>query len=272
MLCIEGRNKKEKTIEGRDGKEYFKNFSLFIFLLFLLSLTGCVSRYQPVATLNDLAPKEELGELRNWYEQSRARSAAAFFMGYTIILAPIGLVVILIPSETDLTIEQIGDVAVVKSYEDIQDFIGYTDGNFSIDYYVVVTSQGHDINEEGSKLFGIAYNNYKDKKIYYEVRKVFKSKDGKYFHFKMPLVRLNQRNEIIYAFDPSFRVVEIFKRGQIEPPRLRLLRDSGEETEKIDKDFLEDFKNYLKTQEISFTEIPSVEGTECNGKNKKQTK
>lgn len=254
------------------GKNILNYFSLSIFLLNLINLTGCVSRYRPVATINELAPKEELGELRNWYVQSKEskarESASSHIFWFKPILLPIALVLLtpsLIPAETNLTIEQIGDVAVVKFYEDIQDLIGYTDGALSIDYYVVATSQGQVIDEGGSKLLGVAYNSYKNKKIYYEVRKVFKSKEGKYFHFKMPIVRLNQRNEIIYAFDHSLRVVEIFKRGQIEPPRLRLSRDSGEETEKIDKDFLEDFKNYLRTQEISLTEIPCVDSTECKG-------
>lgn len=94
-----------------------KKAFIVILILIICVSSACVRKLQPVATLNDLASKEEIEKRRNWFKQSHAKSATSMAMGATLILFPVAMGIGLIPNEKNLTISEIADVAATKTFD-----------------------------------------------------------------------------------------------------------------------------------------------------------
>ena len=105
---------------------------ILILVLALTLLISCVKSLQPVATLDELATKEELEKKRSWFKQSHARNTTGAAMGATLVLFPVAMIIAFTPNEKDLTINEIADVAAVKTYDYdstlFLEWIAYTDG------------------------------------------------------------------------------------------------------------------------------------------------
>lgn len=136
-----------------------KKLILVICVMFLI--TACASKWTPVASLEELLPKEELEKNRNWYKESQQGRMFTGGMEGSIILAPIALIYKFNPSERDLTITEIADTAAAKNYDYnsiiLGQWISYHDMGFN---RVIASSRGHDKNDSGLKPMIVRYQNH----------------------------------------------------------------------------------------------------------------
>ena len=247
---------------------------ILILVLTLTLLTSCVKSLQPVATLDELATKEELEKKRSWFKQSHARNTTGAAMGATLVLFPVAMIIAFTPNEKDLTINEIADVAAVKTYDYdstlFLEWIAYTDGAMSIDYWIVGRGKGNK-DANGIKPVGVIYWNKDKNKVYYEGWLVKKMEDSSYWHWRMPLLKKKDDGSLIYVLDETLKLKEAKMVGGFNLMNFALSKDVGdsEEITKKEDDIFKELIDYYTKNNLKMTKVKCANGSDdCVPKDK----
>lgn len=240
-----------------------KKLTLVICVMFFIS--ACAPTLQPVTSLGELMPKEELEKKKDWLKSTPAGVAMARGAGATLVLLPLALILASIPSERGLTVSEIADIAVAATYDFNGAWIGYggRGGGFSIDTSLKVIGKGKQ-GDGDIKPFALIFLRSKDGVIYYEGGVVKKENNGDYYYWKIPLLK-KKGDAIVYSLDESLKLKKYIPTKALED-MLNLIfeKDSSfEEVYKNKHSVIPEIKDYFMKNNPQMTKIKCANGSSC---------
>jgi hypothetical protein len=241
-----------------------KKLILVICVVFFIS--ACAPTFQPVTSLEELMPKEEMEKKKDWVKNTRAGVTMATGAGATLVLLPLALVVIAsTPKIKELTVSEISDVAATAIYDFDGAYILYSarDGGGGDITRVVVIGEG----KQGAgeiKPFALYFFRYKDRVEYYEGGVVKKENNGDYYYWKIPLLK-KKGEAIVYSLDESLKLKKNIPSLGFEN-RIDLIfeKDSSfEEVYKNKHSVIPEIKDYFIKNNPQMIKIKCANGSSC---------
>ncbi len=242
-----------------------KKLILVICVVFFIS--ACAPAFQPVTSLEELMPKEEMKKKKDWVKNTSGGVAVATTTGATLVLLPLALAVIAFtPKTKELTVSEIADVAAAAIYNFNGAYILYSardGGGGDVTRVVVIGKQ-----DDGEiKPFALYFFRYKDRVIYYEVGVVKKENNGDYYYWKIPLLK-KKGDAIVYSLDENLKLKkDIPSLGFENRMNLIFEKDSSfEEVYKNKHSVIPEIKDYFLKNNPQMTKIKCANGSSCTAK------
>jgi len=244
------------------------------FIILCFSAACSTTSYKPVASLEDLSPKENIETRRNWIEpNSDAKTGAAFvsgFMGGLLIGLPLALVIASIPDERDITMTELADKVAAKTCDrDTNKFILYASG---LSEELVVMGLNIDDNDDtGLRPIGLMYiaKEGEDRRAYSEARLVKKINENTYWSWRIPLLKKTDTGNLVYVLNDKLRLDgPITRKGGDDMLEFTFVDDSagGAKVTRCEKDLLQDIKTHFMGNSFGMEPMKCALGDkDCGG-------
>lgn len=251
-----------------------KKFLSVMVIIFFLS--ACSTTYKPVASLEEIATKEEVEQSRNWIEpNSDAKQASAFasgFLGGIIIGLPLAMALASIPDEKGLSMPELADKVAAKTCDKTSKFIYYTN-NLSDDLGIFGVKK-MDQDDMGLRSVGLMYVSKRNdnRLLYTEVRMVKKIDDSTYWSWRIPLLKKTDEGNFAFVLNNKLRLDgPVMAKGGSENMFEFTFIDElsgGAKIVKGEKDLLHDIKVFFMDNSFEMETLKCAQGDKvCGRKN-----
>ena len=238
---------------------------------------ACSTTYKPVATLEDVTPKDEIEKSRNWIEPNSdsklAAAAASGFLGGILIGIPLAIALASIPDEKGLTITELADKVSAKTCDKAGKNVYYTN-NLSDDLGIIGVTVP-DEEDDVLRPVGVMYVAKKDdvKLLYSEVRLVKKIDGNTYWGWRIPLLKKTPDGNLAFILNERLRLdgpitanggaSSLFEFSFIDELA------GGARVKKTEMDLLKEVRAYFMGSSFSMETLKCALGDKVCGTNKK---
>jgi len=247
----------------------------------LLILTGCATKaYQAVGSLEELVSKEEIEKKQDWVKRGPGVVAGAGGgIAAVFLFGPAGLpaaaIIASLKDQEGLSMVELGDktAAATSELEEYSSVV-YADGPGS-NYGIIGLSGDNADSGTGTRAVALLYFWDKEdvQRMYGEVMLVKKIDDTNYSAWRTPLLKKNDRGELVYAFDEKMKLKDAVTVAPDKTILFAVLIDGsgGQEVTRDAKAILAEADAHYQKSKYSLVPLRCAAGDKVCGEDKSKS-